>query len=54
MMSKKHFIQLAAIIARTEDMAERKRLCEEVGTVCAHVNKEFRWSTWRSAYGVSQ
>lgn len=51
-MSKKHFIALAGIIARTADMAERRRLCEEVGTVCAAVNKEFRWSTWRSACGV--
>ncbi|CUA90955.1 hypothetical protein Ga0061061_11713 [Chelatococcus sambhunathii] len=53
-MTKKHFIALAKVIAETSDERERRRLCEEIGAVCASVSREFRWSTWREACGVER
>lgn len=53
-MSRKHFVALAKVIAATPDKAERKRLCEEIGAVCAAMNSEFKWWRWRDACGVSE
>ncbi len=51
-MSKKHFRALADAIARIADKAERERVCELVGAVCAGCNGRFCWYTWRAACGV--
>jgi hypothetical protein len=52
-MSKKHFVAMAAAIAKVADEAERRRLCEEIGVECARMNDKFKWSVWRDACGVS-
>ena len=50
-MIKKHFIALVKVIAATSDLKDRKRLCDEIGAICANVNPHFKWSTWRDACG---
>ena len=47
-MSKKHFRALADAIASIADKAERERVCDLVGAVCAGCNGRFCWHTWRA------
>jgi hypothetical protein len=51
-MSKKHFIELAAAIARIPDARERARTAKRIGTICFACNVNFNWLTWRKACGV--
>lgn len=51
-MSRKDFVALAAAIAKVVDAAERKRMAEAIGAVCAADNPAFKWSLWNSACGV--
>lgn len=50
-MTKKHFIALAKAIAQIQTEQDRRRLCDEIGEICAKVNREFSWTKWRSACG---
>lgn len=51
-MTKKHLNALAAEIARITDPAERKRITEILGGICANLNPRFDWDRWRSACRV--
>lgn len=51
-MTKKNLVKLAAIVAATTSEAERKRLYEEIGGVCAEANPLFNWNIWRNACAV--
>jgi hypothetical protein len=51
-MSRKHFIALAEAIAELDNTAERVRMAELVGAVCADQNGHFDWTRWRAACGA--
>lgn len=51
-MSRKHFVAVAKVIAAITDKTERRRTAEELATVFAGLNSEFRRSTFLDACGV--
>jgi hypothetical protein len=51
-MTRKHFNKLAEIVKETNDEADRRRLCIQIGKMCAKENQYFDWSRWELACGV--
>lgn len=51
-MTRKQFVALAAVVARTIEPGERLRLAREIGEVCAATNPGFKWGRWWDACGV--
>jgi hypothetical protein len=52
MLSRTHFIQLAAIIKGISDETERKRTAELVAVVCQSSNARFDRARFLAACGV--
>jgi len=48
-MTRKHFKALAEAIAELGNAADRARMAELVGDVCASQNCHFDWTIWRKA-----
>lgn len=51
-MSRKHFVQLAAIVKGIKNPKERKRVAEETASMCASLNSLFNRSKFLEACGV--
>lgn len=51
-MTRKHFIQIAAMLAKIEDMAERKRQAEEFAAVAKKSNPRFDYQRFYAACGL--
>ena len=52
-MTKKQFIPIAVAICNIVDSAERAKIAEAIGVVCAKANAEFNWAAWNFACRVS-
>ena len=51
-MTKKHFIELAKIIAEIPDRETRAKLARDIGALCSRSNSLFNWYKWNSACGL--
>lgn len=49
MMTRQHFVRLAAAVRGIQDDTSRDVACAAIGTVCAESNSRFDWDRWNAA-----